>query len=123
LIAPKSYGGFNLGAYGLVCQMLIVQLLSTNVMLYSNSKYLKTKYSNFLLIQILTIGSLVFLSYGLQLFVDIFNLGLLLRAILFTILLFSILLLVFTIFPKIIGFNILEHFEKSNINKKEKRVT
>ena len=41
LIAPESYGGFNLGAYGLVCQMLIVQLLSTNIMLFSNSKYLK----------------------------------------------------------------------------------
>jgi hypothetical protein len=120
LIAPKSYGGFNLGAYGLVCQMLIVQLLSTNVMIYSNSKYLKTKYFNFLLIQIITIGSLVFLSYGLQLFLDIFNLGLLLRAILFTILLFSILLLVFTLFPNIIGFNIPWNTFKNKILIKNK---
>ena len=121
LIAPKSYGGLNLGAYGLVCQMLIVQLISTNIMLFSNSKYLKMKYSNFVLIQILTIGSLIFLSYGLQLFVDIFKFGLLLRAITFSILLFGILLISFTIFPNIIGFNIPWNTFKNHllINKKK----
>ena len=121
LIAPESYGGFNLGAYGLVCQMLIVQLLSTNIMLFSNSKYLKMKYSNFVLIQLLTIGSLVCFSFGLQFFLDIFNIGLLLKAVLFSLFLFGILLTVVKLFPNIIGFKVPWSIGKNQllINKKK----
>ncbi|MHA8054517.1 lipopolysaccharide biosynthesis protein [Aquirufa nivalisilvae] len=106
MIAPKEYGGLNLGASGLVCQMLALQFLSTNIMLYGNCKFLNIEYAKFLFIQFITIGALLALGFSLKFILDSFKIGLLFRASIFTISLVMILLLIFLLFPKITGINI-----------------
>jgi O-antigen/teichoic acid export membrane protein len=48
-MAPREYYGLELGAFGLVLQMIIIQYISVNVMAYKNSKFLKISFfENFL---------------------------------------------------------------------------
>ncbi len=59
LIAPEKYLGLSLGAEGLAYQMIGIQIITVNVLLYSNSKFLNVSYMGFLINQILVIAFLL----------------------------------------------------------------
>ncbi|MCP4650695.1 MAG: hypothetical protein GY853_11540 [PVC group bacterium] len=60
LLGPQKYGGFNLGANGLSFKMMGLQVISVNVQLWFNAKYLKYSFKTLFLNQIGTI--IVFLG-------------------------------------------------------------
>ena len=55
--------GLNLGGVGLALKMVLIQLIQTNLLLYYNTKFLKEKYSYFVLHQIYSV--LFFVIIGL----------------------------------------------------------
>lgn len=56
LLGPKRWGGLQAGATGLAVKMVILQLLSANVQLWINIKFLKLPFRRFLLHQIAIIS-------------------------------------------------------------------
>jgi len=66
LLGPKSHGFLQLGAGGLAIKMFAIQILAVNVQLFSNTKYLKLPFKNFLYQQIVVLfltGTTAILSY------------------------------------------------------------
>jgi O-antigen/teichoic acid export membrane protein len=47
LLGPHKYGGLNLGANGLSLKMMLLQMISVNVQLWFNAKYLKYSFKAF----------------------------------------------------------------------------
>jgi len=70
LLAPNTYGGFNLGAVGLISYMIIYQLFSTNINLYYNCKFLKIKYLKLFVYQITILFGIILLAFFTNLFVS-----------------------------------------------------
>lgn len=56
LIAPEAFWGYDLGAVGLAIQMLIMQFITVNIMLFYNCKFLKTPYFKLLGYQLLILA-------------------------------------------------------------------
>lgn len=62
LIAPKVYGGIDAGATGLAIKMVLVNFISVNIMLFSNTRFLKLSFWKFFLDQIVCIFILLFFA-------------------------------------------------------------
>ena len=106
LIAPYKYYGFNLGSIGLAIQMLIIQFVNQNILLFKNCQYLKISFLNLFLNQLSTI--IIFLTFGfvsiyLLQFINISNKFIFLCF--FSIFLFLFSIIVLLINPKLIGLN------------------
>lgn len=69
LLAPASYAvpGLALGAVGLALKMVVVQLLTTNIQLYCNTRYLGISYLKWFLYQVGMIPLMYGLAYGASL--------------------------------------------------------
>jgi len=63
LLAPVTYWGLNLGAEGLAYQMLGIQVLTVNILLYKNCKYLEINFKNFVTHQLGVLGLLLFFGF------------------------------------------------------------
>lgn len=63
LLAPSSYGGFNLGSVGIALSMIIVQFIGVNIQLLFNTKYLNLSFINYFFHQCLVIGVLSILAF------------------------------------------------------------
>jgi O-antigen/teichoic acid export membrane protein len=75
LIAPSTIYGLNLGATGLAAKMVLIQLLSVNVQLYFNAKFLKLPFIKYFLHQFGVIGIFVSIAYISELGVTSINKG------------------------------------------------
>jgi len=57
LIAPKAMWGLNAGATGLAIKTVIVNIVSVNVLLYFNARFLKLSFMKYLAHQVLSVAS------------------------------------------------------------------
>lgn len=64
LLGPKEYGALEAGATGLSVKMVFMGLLSTNILLWYNSKYLELSFRNFLIHQVFVISVFVLVAWG-----------------------------------------------------------
>ncbi|MBM3244540.1 MAG: hypothetical protein FJZ15_01935 [Candidatus Omnitrophica bacterium] len=55
LLGPKDFGALQAGATGLAIKMVFLQILSVNIQLWNNSKFLNLKFASFLRHQIVVI--------------------------------------------------------------------
>jgi len=67
LLGPRTYGCLQLGAMGLAVKMVVINILSTNVQLWFNTRYLGLSYKELLIHQILTVAVLLVLAWGTSL--------------------------------------------------------
>jgi O-antigen/teichoic acid export membrane protein len=103
LIAPTKYFGLELGAEGLVYEMLIIQFLAVNVQLYSNMNFLNLKYWNIFWFQIIIIISVFTLGFVEKKALVYFIKDEVINCLVFSVFfIFSLITLVFCI-PKVIG--------------------
>ena len=70
LLAPKSDFGFNLGATGLALKLVIVQFIGVNVQLFYNANFLKFRFLNYFLHQIISVTFFIAISFIAKLFID-----------------------------------------------------
>lgn len=102
-IAPVSAFGLGLGAVGLAIEMIIIQFITQNFLLYFNCKYLNFSFKRLLLYQLVTISLLLFSGwverYAIELlFEDLFLIGI----THFVVFMMSFLGYVY-VFPRLIG--------------------
>jgi O-antigen/teichoic acid export membrane protein len=106
LMGPSSQFGLNLGATGLAIEMLLVQFISQNVLLYFNCKYLRISFLKITIFQILTLTTLLLVGYFEKILIyylikNIFVAGIS-HSIIYSI---TILFIVYNI-PNYLGFNL-----------------
>ena len=102
-IAPKSQFGLGLGALGLGIEMIFIQIVVQNVLLFFNCKYLKISFIKIIFYQIWIILMLLLIGYIEYILICIMESNIYIIAIShFLIFTTSILMLVY-IYPKIIG--------------------
>ena len=117
-IAPVSNFGLNLGAVGLAYQMLLIQLISVNVTLWLNCKYLKIDFLPLLLFQILILTTLGLFGFSIKYTLNLFISWNFLNAGLFFVLFSCISALMIYIKPSIVGFQ--NRVELINLIKMQK---
>ena len=64
LIAPRQYGGLELGAIGLAIKMVALEFLGNNIVLYFNARMLRLRFARYLFHQLLVVALLTALAYG-----------------------------------------------------------
>ncbi|MDH4262383.1 MAG: oligosaccharide flippase family protein [Spirochaetia bacterium] len=76
-LAPKSYfiPGMELGALGLALKMVIINILSTNVFLYLNAKFLKISYWEWAWFQIKSMLIFFLIGFSVRYFTDLSTLN------------------------------------------------
>ena len=104
LIAPLSQYGFNLGALGLAIQMLIIQFVSQNILLFFNCKYLKVNFWSLLFYQIMVLILISSIELTVNFLTSLCINNHYLNALFNTLLSFCLVLFIIIKFPKIIGF-------------------
>ena len=105
LIAPSKFYGMNFGAIGLAIQMVLIQVVSVNLLLYFNCKYLNVSYLELCFFQILIALILLFLGYILNLLIHQFFIDDLLRFLTFGFIYFIFLVSMIALRPKLFGLN------------------
>lgn len=103
LIAPQQYLGLNLGAIGLAYQMLIIQTLAVNIMLFFNCRYLKIPFFRLFAYQVLTLAGQIIVAILLRLIITSFGFNLFVYALVFS---FSMLIVVVSavfLMPHLLG--------------------
>jgi O-antigen/teichoic acid export membrane protein len=103
-IAPASSFGLNLGALGLAYQMIITQLLSVNIMLFLNCRYLKIEYRPLLLFQFAILISLAIIGSLVKFLLAYLNLIYFANTLLFFIIFSFFAVISIYFMPSIIGF-------------------
>lgn len=104
-IAPVSCFGLNLGAIGLAYQMIIIQFINVNLMLYMNCKFLNIGFFPMLLFQIIILVVLGLTGFLIKLFLDHYFINQFAISIYF-LALFSISSILFIYYkPSVCGFN------------------
>ena len=63
LIAPTNMMGLNAGSTGLAIKMVLIQIVSVNVLLYFNSRFLKLSFKKYLVHQVVCVGCLLLLAF------------------------------------------------------------
>lgn len=64
LIAPKSYMGMDAGAIGLAMKMVLVNVITVNVQLYYNAKFMALSYWRYLGHQIISVSCMLLIAWG-----------------------------------------------------------
>jgi O-antigen/teichoic acid export membrane protein len=103
LIAPLSEYGFNLGALGLAIQMLIIQFISQNLLLYYNCKFLKVNFWVLLFYQIMILILMLSIELTVKFLTSFYFTNNYLNTLFNSLLSFSIVLLIIMKYPKLIG--------------------
>lgn len=104
LIAPKEYLGLDLGAKGLAYSMLITQIITVNVTLYSNCRFLKLSYRNLFFFQLSTICLFVGIGFLVNEIVAGLETNLLFKTGIHIAITSTFIFLMVFIFPGILGF-------------------
>ena len=104
-IAPVEYFGLDLGAQGLVYEMLIIQVFAINIQLINNTKFFNSNYWELLWFQLLIVG--VFLGIGLleKRMIGLFVEDLFTKVLLFFMLFSVSVSIIIFLMPKLIGVN------------------
>ena len=104
LIAPLKYYGFNLGGIGLAIQMISIQFINQNILLFYNCKYFNISFLKLFLHQFILIVLFVFFGFCIKISLNYFVINNKLFFItFFSISLFLISSLLLLINPKLVG--------------------
>ncbi len=63
LLASRGSSGLNLGAFGLAIKIVVLQIITVNLRLWFNAKYLKLKFLRFLFHQVFILSAFSILSF------------------------------------------------------------
>jgi O-antigen/teichoic acid export membrane protein len=105
LIAPEQYFGLHLGAIGLAYQMLIIQTLSVNLMLFFNCRYLGIPYFKLLAYQVFTLSGQIVLGLALHFLITSLEINLFAYAIVFSFSTLIVITVAVILMPHLIGLN------------------
>jgi Na+-driven multidrug efflux pump len=119
LLAPGSIFGLDMGAVGLAIKMVLINIITVNIWLYFNTRFLKLSYGKFLLHQLGSIVIIVATALLSRLGIDRIPyigsnviLSFLLSGVVYTI----ILVLIVNYFPKLLG------MDRASLDMVKKRI-
>ena len=104
LIAPKNLMGFETGSTGLAIKMVLLNIIGVNVQLYFASRFLKIRFSRYILHQIGTVAFMAAIAFTVKYVVDeiVFLPGGVLANFLIAGLLYSIIIIIVTYYYPIL---------------------
>jgi len=118
LLAPGSIFGLDMGALGLAIKMVLINIITVNIWLYFNTRFLKLSFGKFLLHQLGSVVIMILIAILIRLGIDWVPymgsnviLSLLLSGVVYTI----ILILISNYFPILLG------MDRDSLNRVKKR--
>lgn len=105
LMAPRHYFGLHLGAKGLAIQMIVIQLIAQNILLYFNCRYIVYPFTKMIIFQISSLALLSVSGIAIKQLLELVHLSMLASAFFFCFL-FSLCVSAFVLmWPALLGFN------------------
>ena len=112
LIAPTTKYGLGLGAKGLVYEMIIIQFITQNTLLFFNCRYLNSSFTKLFIHQIIILLGMFIIGYFILKFLIIFISNKLIISLFHFLILLIIIVFGVFFFPKLIGLNDNEELKK-----------